>query len=549
MIELCRNLISLQSEPIEKEGQQTGERCQENTSEKKDGKESDKSDNEEDENFQSGDEYDIEQMPETASEMDHEIRNEQRNEEGWNKIIAYLTGREKKANKRLRNVASKFTMKRGLLYRIDKGEAFSKLALVVPTKMRALVLHNAHDARISGHQGILRTYRRLRGRYYWNTMLEDVKTYVGSCVTCASMKGSKTKPMGEMQLMRISEIPFRRIAIDKFGQVQNSTSGHKYVIIAVDTCTRYVIAKAIRDAKAKTAAKFMRKIILEHFPVEVLSDNGSEFAAEFSELLQYAGIKHYHSTSRHPRTNGMVERANQSISQIMRTLIAEKRHEDWAEALPYAVSSYNSGVHEVTGFSPRFLLYGVETHVGNLLHESNAEVGFGNGMDIREARKLAGERTRKQQLRDKRRYDRKRRPVSVEAGDFVMVEIETSRKGQSKRFNPRRQGPFRVVEKMSNNTVRIIDRNDTETTVNVERCIRIQIRPAELEKDDGVDDVIDNIVRGPDLNEEGSDQGRQQHETENSTDRSIEKTVERTNEDAQGQDIRNKEHDGGSRAG
>ena len=75
-----------------------------NTSEKKDGKESDKSDNEGDENFQSGDEYDIEQMPETASEMDHEIRNEQRNEEGWNKIIAYLTGREKKANKRLRNV-------------------------------------------------------------------------------------------------------------------------------------------------------------------------------------------------------------------------------------------------------------------------------------------------------------------------------------------------------------------------------------------------------------------------------------------------------------
>ena len=459
-------------------------------------------------------ECNIDNPDNTTSEMDEEIRNEQRNDTGWNRIIAYLTGRNSKADKRLLSVAAKFTMKRGLLYRVVRGEGSSKLALVVPSKLRPLVLHNAHDARISGHQGILRTFRRIQGRYYWNSMLKDVSDYVGSCVTCAMMKGSKLKQMGEMQLMPISERPFRRIAIDKFGPIQNSDTGHKYVILAIDTCTRYVMAKAVRDAKAETAAKFMKRIILDYYPLEVLSDNGSEFAAEFETLLQYAGIKHFRSASRHPKTNGMVERANQTISQIMRTLIVEKKHEDWVRALPYAVSSYNSAVNEVTGFSPRFLLYGVEVHVENLLHESRVETETRNEISVADARKLAAERTRKQQLKDKKRHDRKRRAIRISAGDLVMVETELSQPGQSKKFNQRRKGPFVVIETRNNNTLRIQDQHGAETVINIERCIRIKPRPEYLEYNDGVNKTIDETVRGPDAGEEGGEPPEHEINTE-----------------------------------
>ena len=141
-------------------------------------------------------ECDIEAMPASTYEMNQKIQAALLKDEEWSRLIQLLTGKTKPSTSRCRRKMSMFVFRNGLLHKIVKSEAGSRLALVVPSEFRALTLHNAHDARISGHQGYLRTYRRLQGRYYWNSMLRDVKDYVGSCVTCASMKSSTLKPMG-----------------------------------------------------------------------------------------------------------------------------------------------------------------------------------------------------------------------------------------------------------------------------------------------------------------------------------------------------------------
>ena len=198
-----------------------------------------------------------------VTEQNAQLREAQRTDKGSKEIVDYLEGRERRPTPRLRRVASQFVMKDGLLQKKVERESGARFAIVVPNSMRAQVLHRSHDVPTAGHQGVPRTFNRIRMHYYWRTMFEDVKKYVDSCTVCKAMKASTQKPMGKLRPLEVSEVPFQRIAIDKFGHVQNSVSGYKYVFVVVDFCTRFVTAEATKDATAATAAEVMTKMCLE----------------------------------------------------------------------------------------------------------------------------------------------------------------------------------------------------------------------------------------------------------------------------------------------
>lgn len=296
----------------------------------------------------------------------------------------------------------------------------------------------------------------------------------------------------------IPEVPFGLVGIDKFGSIQNSSKGYKYVLIAVDFCTRWVIAHAVKDATADTAAKFVTRLILTYSPKTILCDNGSEFKGAFEETVRRFDVELLHSSPRHPRCNGMVERANQSISQIMRTIIMEQDHSDWSEALLEAVQCYNTSVHEVTGYTPHFLLYGHESNTNKALGEQVADNTIIQSKNLQDCRREACERTAKYRSQVKNRFDKTRNADKLRVDDEVMVEIETSVPGISRRFAQRRKGPFRVIQVHDNNNVTVKGMGTETTRVHVERCIKILPRPTELQIDTGIDTVIDEVVRGPD---------------------------------------------------
>ena len=437
------------------------------------------------------------------TDINARLRQAQFAEPGWRRIIRFLDGDESDANARLRKLSTQYVLRNRILHKIVDVRGTKRLAIVVPLSLRATVLYRAHDSPMAGHQGAARLLRRIESHYFWKGMRDEIRLYVASCVTCGIMKASTRKPMGEMIPLPSSENPFETVEIDKFGAIQNSPDGFQYVLVLVDTCTRFIIAEAVKDATAETAAKFMTKVILQHHPTRVQSDWGSEFKREFEQVLHSHGINYVHSTPRHPKSNGMVERANQSLSQLMRTIISEKNHSDWVEVLPFAVHAYNTSVHDVTKFSPYFLLYGTEPRLGNLLGETVAPQVPRNPPDVIACRKLAAMRTDKHRQVQKLRYDKHRKPVEIQVGDLVLVETETQVKGQSRRFAPRRRGPFLVTEVYDNNTIRIQGESQDTARINVERCIRLQRRPADLQFDDGLAGTIDSVVRGPDLFKEG----------------------------------------------
>ena len=58
-------------------------------------------------------------------------------------------------------------------------------------------------------------------------------------------------------------------------------------------------------------------------PSKVVCDKGPEFVGfEWDDLLAKAEIKKSFTTSRNPQSNGLIERSDQAISQVIRVLVA-----------------------------------------------------------------------------------------------------------------------------------------------------------------------------------------------------------------------------------
>ncbi len=91
-------------------------------------------------------------------------------------------------------------------------------------------------------------------------------------------------------------------------------------------------------------------------PAMIRSDNGTEFNG-LAAASQKMGFEWRRSSKNNPQSNGMVERANQSVIREINRLQAE--HElDLERALERGAFLYNIKTSSATGYKPFELLYG-----------------------------------------------------------------------------------------------------------------------------------------------------------------------------------------------
>ncbi|ETP52665.1 hypothetical protein F442_02351 [Phytophthora nicotianae P10297] len=98
----------------------------------------------------------------------------------------------------------------GLNRRYDHGwQEETKLRLVVPTTMIPEVLQNCLDSLEGGHQGVVRTFHRVKSDYYWIGLYADVVKYVKSCLDCSSITTTsdfKLSTAGQRLTRTLSEV-------------------------------------------------------------------------------------------------------------------------------------------------------------------------------------------------------------------------------------------------------------------------------------------------------------------------------------------------------
>jgi transposase InsO family protein len=130
----------------------------------------------------------------------------------------------------------------------------------------------------------------------------------------------KIKPIKRQKKLRKpkdfeAEYPGHLVALDTIEE--HIQSNRRYVISFEDIYTRFGFAWSTKSHASQAAAEFFQLCLkIFPFPIQfVLTDNGSEFAKEFSKKLKELHLTHYHTYPRTPKMNAHCERFNRTLRE------------------------------------------------------------------------------------------------------------------------------------------------------------------------------------------------------------------------------------------
>ena len=93
-------------------------------------------------------------------------------------------------------------------------------------------------------------------------MYEDIRKYVQTCNACQRRENPKANNILHPIEPKAS---FQKIEIDIVGPLTITKKENRYIVTAIDYFTKWPIAKAIKEATAKTISKFIyEKIICKY---------------------------------------------------------------------------------------------------------------------------------------------------------------------------------------------------------------------------------------------------------------------------------------------
>ena len=254
----------------------------------------------------------------------------------------------------------KYTLKNGLLYRVYARGKEQHTQVVVPKGLRETVLRMGHDMPMAGHLGTKRTLERILHNFYWPGINTSVRQYCRTCDSCqrTTQKGRLSRvPLGSVPLVHE---PFAKVGVDLVGPIKPvSRSGNRYILVIVDYATRYPEAIPLKHIDAETVAEALWEVWTHvGVPKEILTDMGTQFVSDLmKQVHKLLGTKPRTTTPYHAQANGLVERFNATLKQMLKRLCID-HPKDWDRYIPAVLFAYREVPQESMRFSPFELLYG-----------------------------------------------------------------------------------------------------------------------------------------------------------------------------------------------
>ena len=268
---------------------------------------------------------------------------------------------DSKSNRRLLQIWDQLVEHQEILcWRLKPmGGSPERLQTVIPKVLQEEVIRDLHEGAMGGHLGIDKTLGRLKERYCWPGYHDQVKEWCRKFAICARQKSPTTTPRAPLTPI-ITSYPLQMVATDILGPLPESPSGNSYILVVSDYFTRYTEAYSIPNQEATTVAG---KLVDEFFlrfslPDQLHSDQGRNFeSAVISEICKLLGIQKSRTTPYHPQSDGLVERFNRTLLDMLTTATAHRTFE-WEQHLPRLCHAYNTSLHPTTGSSPFYLMFG-----------------------------------------------------------------------------------------------------------------------------------------------------------------------------------------------
>lgn len=331
------------------------------------------------------------------------------------------------------------------------------LQILCPAERHKEVWEKYHEA--AAHAGVEKTLSRIRRFFYWPSMEEEVREFQLGCAACGLR--DRNRPRAPLHPVIVS-YPLEVVALD-FLTLGRPTDRYQNILVMTDLFTRYAWAVPTKDQTAQTAVHALWAHVIQTFgcPTRLHSDRGGSFeSALMYQLCKCYGITKSKTTPYHPAGNGGVERMNQTLLHMLRSLESE-RQQRWPEYLPELLQAYNNTVHSATGYAPSYLMFGrhlrqpvdlnlgVERdspchNLGGWVKDHHQKLSF--------AYEMARKKMRAAATQNKRAYDRSARALPLVPGERVWIR-DRNRQGQGKLHPGWSSEPYVVVEEVGNTGV------------------------------------------------------------------------------------------------
>lgn len=397
-----------------------------------------------------------------------EIADQQRQCQDIAPMIRYLElGELPENDKEARTIvieSTEYAIDNGLLYHYfqprSRGKSHSFInQLVVPKSVRQRILNGFHEE--SSHPGFHRCYLSIRRKYFWKCMHADVQRHIASCQNCQQCKYPVNLSKAPLRPLEPKQI-FGRWAVDIL-KLPRSKEGYNYILLCVESLTRWPEAIPLKDQSALTIAQALFREIFSRFgcPKKLLSDRGPNFMSSIvSELSQLLGVKRIHTAAYNPKCNGACERYNRSIWQALR--LHCKHQEDWADFIPAIMFSFRAMTSPNLGHSPFFLMFGKEMVFPVDLEMALPEESHTTSEYVKQltrtlesARQAAMEGTLELQARNKKNYDVGTKTPTYAPGSLVWVFNPVVPRGQKAKIYRKFTGPYYITSQIAEHTYKL----------------------------------------------------------------------------------------------
>lgn len=304
--------------------------------------------------------------------------------------------------------------------------------IVVPTANRKEILEACHDSPLAGHFGVFKTTARISERYYWPGLRKDVRYFVKTCKICGAYKKPSVLKAGLMGRAKQVDFPFQNISLDLMGPFPRSKKGNTQLLVVTDWFTKFILVQPIPKATSKNVIKFLENQVFLLFgvPQTIMCDNGVQFTStEFKSFLKkYSVQKVWYNARYHPQVNP-TERVNRVIGTALASFIRQD-HKTWDEEVYKIAQAIRTSVHEVTGFSPAFLVFGRNVPVDGSYYgkvpDNWQQLSFADKQkwcsDLQKLPEVYNKvqtKLHKSYQTNANRYNLRRRPIKYQVGDKV----------------------------------------------------------------------------------------------------------------------------------
>lgn len=415
-------------------------------------------------------------------------------------LIEYLETRmmpidEKKQRICLR-AEEQFVLKDGLLYhyyqpkhkgRVDLTNHYV-FQLAAPREIRKDLLYHYHDNLAGGgHFGVTRTFEKLRQKYWFPKMLQEIKDYVSSCDSCQRSKTDRKQRPPPLHPLPVEDT-MSRVHIDILGPLPKTKQGHQYILLIIDSFSKWPEAFPLVSQSAQEIASVLYNEYICRYgaPRALVSDRGKNFMSKLvSALCELFHIKRYHTSSYHPQSNAAVERANSTLAKNLTAYVQDDQM-NWSTLLPsIMMASRSTPSTESSGFSPYHLVFGKEmtlpVDVG-LLPKPSMPAHAKQFLDsllgqLKIAKDIAKQNMELAKKKSKERYDKKAEQPDFQVNDKVLLRRNAVKPGLSAKLSRKWVGPYMITSVGPRCTYKIKDCNTNKvlkTLVNASRLKHYQ---------------------------------------------------------------------------